>query len=306
MRDAQRAAGREDNAGVPRPFDSHGIGLGRERRVDDQRDRRSFRGRGRTDRKRAVRPDAGQRAGQLCGGDRRRPPRGRRDWNRCRGGRAGLEREAGGCQDGPADRGHTARCRIHDGSPSVPQHGAKPVRSTSAFLQKSTAHNPSCRRPRTGALRFSASSCSIGGVKAKRIGLALGGGGVRGLAHIPVLETLDAMGVRPVAIAGTSMGAIMGALRLRPEWPRHPEARSLDHRPQGGDPPAPLRPAGRPSPVAGRHDPGLPGTRAAANRPVHRAPCRRGRMHDVRGAHDPPDRRRRGFLVRRTGGHLVR
>lgn len=45
-----------------------------------------------------------------------------------------------------------------------------------------------------------------------RIGLALGGGGVRGLAHIPVLETLDAMGIRPVAIAGTSMGAIIGAL----------------------------------------------------------------------------------------------
>ncbi len=46
----------------------------------------------------------------------------------------------------------------------------------------------------------------------RRIGLALGGGGVRGLAHIPVLETLDAMGIRPAVIAGTSMGAIVGAL----------------------------------------------------------------------------------------------
>ncbi len=44
------------------------------------------------------------------------------------------------------------------------------------------------------------------------IGLALGGGGVRGLAHIPYLETLDELGIRPVALAGTSMGAIMGAL----------------------------------------------------------------------------------------------
>lgn len=49
-------------------------------------------------------------------------------------------------------------------------------------------------------------------MEAGRIGLALGGGGVRGLAHIPVLETLDSMGIRPVAIAGTSMGAIVGAL----------------------------------------------------------------------------------------------
>lgn len=49
-------------------------------------------------------------------------------------------------------------------------------------------------------------------MKTKRIGLALGGGGVRGLAHIPMLEALDAMGVRPAAIAGTSMGAIVGAL----------------------------------------------------------------------------------------------
>ena len=46
----------------------------------------------------------------------------------------------------------------------------------------------------------------------KTIGLALGGGGVRGLAHALVLETLDEMGCRPDIIAGTSIGAIMGAL----------------------------------------------------------------------------------------------
>jgi len=48
--------------------------------------------------------------------------------------------------------------------------------------------------------------------KAPKIGLALGGGGVRGLAHIPVLEVLDEYGIRPSIIAGTSMGAIIGAL----------------------------------------------------------------------------------------------
>jgi NTE family protein len=41
--------------------------------------------------------------------------------------------------------------------------------------------------------------------------LALGGGGARGLAHIAVIEALDDMGVQPVAIAGTSIGALIGA-----------------------------------------------------------------------------------------------
>jgi NTE family protein len=41
--------------------------------------------------------------------------------------------------------------------------------------------------------------------------LALGGGGARGLAHIAVLEAFDELGVRPVAIAGTSIGAVVGA-----------------------------------------------------------------------------------------------
>jgi NTE family protein len=45
-----------------------------------------------------------------------------------------------------------------------------------------------------------------------RIALALGGGSARGLAHIVVLEALDDLGLRPVAIAGTSMGSVCGAL----------------------------------------------------------------------------------------------
>ncbi len=44
------------------------------------------------------------------------------------------------------------------------------------------------------------------------VGLALGGGGVRGLAHISYLEVLDECGIRPAVVAGTSMGAIIGAL----------------------------------------------------------------------------------------------
>ena len=45
----------------------------------------------------------------------------------------------------------------------------------------------------------------------KTFALALGGGGARGLAHIVVTEALDEMGVKPVAIAGTSIGAVIGA-----------------------------------------------------------------------------------------------
>jgi NTE family protein len=45
-----------------------------------------------------------------------------------------------------------------------------------------------------------------------RIGLALGGGGAKGLAHILILEALDELGIRPHIIAGCSIGAIIGAL----------------------------------------------------------------------------------------------
>ena len=44
-----------------------------------------------------------------------------------------------------------------------------------------------------------------------RIGLALGGGAARGWSHIGVVEALVEAGIEPVAIAGTSMGALVGA-----------------------------------------------------------------------------------------------
>lgn len=44
-----------------------------------------------------------------------------------------------------------------------------------------------------------------------RLALVLGGGGARGLAHIHVLEALDDLGVRPEIIAGSSIGAVIGA-----------------------------------------------------------------------------------------------
>lgn len=44
----------------------------------------------------------------------------------------------------------------------------------------------------------------------KKIGLALSGGAAKGLTHIGVIQELEALGVDIAAIAGTSMGAIIG------------------------------------------------------------------------------------------------
>ncbi len=43
-----------------------------------------------------------------------------------------------------------------------------------------------------------------------KLGIALGGGGARGWAHIGVLKALEDMGIKPDIIAGTSIGAIAG------------------------------------------------------------------------------------------------
>lgn len=44
----------------------------------------------------------------------------------------------------------------------------------------------------------------------KKIGLALGGGGAKGLAHIGVIQTLEDAGISIDYITGTSMGALVG------------------------------------------------------------------------------------------------
>jgi len=50
------------------------------------------------------------------------------------------------------------------------------------------------------------------------LGLALGGGAARGLAHIGVLRALERAGIRPDLITGTSIGALVGSVyALRPE-----------------------------------------------------------------------------------------
>lgn len=65
------------------------------------------------------------------------------------------------------------------------------------------------------------------------IGLALGGGAGRGFAHIGVLKALTAKGIVPEVVAGTSIGAVVGAmyasghLDLFEEWARSLTRRSV-------------------------------------------------------------------------------
>lgn len=46
----------------------------------------------------------------------------------------------------------------------------------------------------------------------KKIGLALGGGGAKGISHVLILEALEEMDLRPSFVTGTSIGALIGAM----------------------------------------------------------------------------------------------
>lgn len=46
----------------------------------------------------------------------------------------------------------------------------------------------------------------------KKITLVLGGGGMRGIAHIGILKTLKRLGIEPEEVIGTSIGSVIGAL----------------------------------------------------------------------------------------------
>lgn len=53
-----------------------------------------------------------------------------------------------------------------------------------------------------------------------KIGIALSGGGARGIAHLGVLQALHERGLEPEIVSGTSMGAIIGALYAAGNSPR--------------------------------------------------------------------------------------
>ncbi len=54
-------------------------------------------------------------------------------------------------------------------------------------------------------------SDTLDSLRARRIGLAFSGGGVRGLAHIGVIKACTEAGLQPAAVTGTSVGSIIGA-----------------------------------------------------------------------------------------------
>lgn len=45
----------------------------------------------------------------------------------------------------------------------------------------------------------------------KKIGIAFGSGGARGIAHILMVEALEELGLKPSAVSGSSIGAVVGA-----------------------------------------------------------------------------------------------
>ena len=47
-----------------------------------------------------------------------------------------------------------------------------------------------------------------------KVGLALGSGAARGWAHIGIIKSLVAAGIKPDVVAGTSIGALVGAAYL--------------------------------------------------------------------------------------------
>jgi NTE family protein len=52
----------------------------------------------------------------------------------------------------------------------------------------------------------------LGQDKKPKVALVLSGGGAKGIAHIPVMEVLDSLGIIPDLVIGTSMGSIIGGL----------------------------------------------------------------------------------------------
>jgi NTE family protein len=65
-------------------------------------------------------------------------------------------------------------------------------------------------------------------VAGPRIGLALSGGGARGIAHVGVLKVLEEMRVPISCVTGTSMGAIVGATFAAGRTPQEMERLVLD------------------------------------------------------------------------------
>ena len=85
---------------------------------------------------------------------------------------------------------------------------------TALFFVASTASakNDSTKIAIDTATNIAAQSNTTPASKRPKVGLALSGGGAKGMAHIGVLKKLESVGLYPDYITGTSMGSIIGAL----------------------------------------------------------------------------------------------
>ncbi len=88
-----------------------------------------------------------------------------------------------------------------------------------------TAHGPHARDAGGPAGRKSGCTCCPGG----ELGIALSGGGARALTQLGVLKVLDREGIQVSYVAGTSAGAVIGAVYTTSESALEAEARILTH-----------------------------------------------------------------------------
>jgi len=84
---------------------------------------------------------------------------------------------------------------------------ALPAQSRDSAIAQ--AQPSDCATPRVGVVAASERLPALSGM---RVGLALGSGSIHGLAHIGVIEALEARGVDVKVVAGTSGGALVGSL----------------------------------------------------------------------------------------------
>jgi len=94
------------------------------------------------------------------------------------------------------------------------QNSSKPTLSISSTLDSSERRKLLSMGVGLGALLGGASlsSCSLMGNKKPVVGLALGAGAARGFAHIGVIKALEAQGIRPDIVVGSSAGSVIAAL----------------------------------------------------------------------------------------------
>ncbi len=131
--------------------------------------------------------------------------------------------------DGPADEPGTALVLVHgsrselqaslphcdamlvaDGTPSM----ELPVSARRMVITRRGIPTRDRVKPRPGAAVSSVAPRVVRILLGKSVGLALGGGGALGFAHLGVIEVLEQMGLEADYVLGTSMGAVIGGAYL--------------------------------------------------------------------------------------------